>query len=143
MARGEVAFLEKKQELFWQSVCDNPLDFVDRVHNRFISITLWYTAFYRNEEAFNPIVLWWCRLVYPLPFVAFVVLLYASISERTHSFQRIVICVYCLYLFPYVIIGYYVRYALPLLGIKVLLVVWATDWLVLQLKGLRLVSPRH
>jgi hypothetical protein len=35
--------------------------------------------------------------------------------------------VYVLYLSPYIAISYYERYAIPLLGVKVLLVVWALD----------------
>jgi hypothetical protein len=38
-----------------------------------------------------------------------------------------VIGVYLLYLLPYVGISYYERYAVPLVGVKVLLVVWAVD----------------
>jgi hypothetical protein len=35
--------------------------------------------------------------------------------------------VYVLYLLPYIGVSYYARYAMPLLAVKVLLVIWATD----------------
>jgi hypothetical protein len=38
-----------------------------------------------------------------------------------------VIGVYVLYLLPYIGVSYYERYAVPLLGVKVLLVVWGAD----------------
>jgi hypothetical protein len=34
---------------------------------------------------------------------------------------------YVLYLMPYVAVSYYERYAAPLLGIKILLILWAGD----------------
>jgi hypothetical protein len=35
--------------------------------------------------------------------------------------------VYLLYLIPYIAASYYERYALPLLGVKVLLVIWGAE----------------
>jgi hypothetical protein len=35
--------------------------------------------------------------------------------------------IYVFYLLPYVGISYYDRYAMPLLGVKVLLVIWAAE----------------
>jgi hypothetical protein len=34
---------------------------------------------------------------------------------------------YVFYLCPYIAVSYYERYAVPLLAVKVLLVIWATD----------------
>ena len=39
---------------------------------------------------------------------------------------------YLCYLLPYIVISYYDRYALPLIGLKVLLVTWAADRLCLK-----------
>src|SRR5262249_23595454 len=50
-----------------------------------------------------------------------------AVRERLHAYQWAVVAVYALYLLPYVGVSYYERYAVPLLGAKVLLVVWAAD----------------
>src|SRR5205823_10525790 len=39
---GEMAFLDKKREVFRQAVAKDPLDFLDRVASRFLAATLWY-----------------------------------------------------------------------------------------------------
>jgi hypothetical protein len=41
-----------------------------------------------------------------------------------------VLGLYALYLLPYIVVSYYERYAMPLLGVKVLLVLWAVDRLI-------------
>jgi hypothetical protein len=46
--------------------------------------------------------------------------------------QWCVMGIYLVYLFPYVVISYYERYATPLLGVKVLLVLWVGDRLLLM-----------
>jgi len=124
---GEIAFLEKKRELFWQAVWKDPEDFLDRVACRFLGATVWYVPFNRSEEAKRPWVLWFCRLTHPLPFLAMLVLIFTAIGQRLHRAQWMVIGVYLLYLSPYICVSYYDRYAFPLVGAKVLLVVWAID----------------
>jgi hypothetical protein len=53
-------------------------------------------------------------------------------TPRTRpSLRWTVIGVYVLYLLPYIGASYYDRYALPLIGVKVLLVIWAVDRLVI------------
>jgi hypothetical protein len=123
---GETAYLDRKGELFWQAVRADPLDFVGRVVHRFLGATLWYVPFDREAEASRPWSLGISRLVHPLPFLALVVLLVKP-GRRLLWAQRIVIGVYVCYLLPYVVISYYDRYAVPLYGAKVLLILWAAD----------------
>ena len=67
---GEMEFLDKKGELFRQSVAADPLDFIDRVACRFLGATVWYMPFNRVEETRRPWLLWVSRIVHPLPFLA-------------------------------------------------------------------------
>jgi hypothetical protein len=46
---GEMAFLERKSALFWQSVRANPLDYAGRVFDRFVGATLWYVPYNDTE----------------------------------------------------------------------------------------------
>jgi len=126
-ALGEMAFLDRKRQQFWESVQADPVGFLDRVAQRALGATLWYVPFHRESAANRPVVLWISRLTHPLPFLALLVLVFTLLAEPLSRAQWVVIGVYLLYLLPYVGASYYDRYAVPLLGVKVLLVVWAVD----------------
>jgi hypothetical protein len=124
---GEIVFLERKKEVFWAAVHARPWGFAGRLVSRFLAATLVYAPFDPDGEAQRPWVLWWDRLTHPLPFVALLVLLLSGRRRSLHPAQRAAIVVYLAYLLPYVVISYYDRYAVPLLGVKALLVIWAAD----------------
>jgi hypothetical protein len=124
---GEVAYLDRKRQQFWESVWADPADFLDRVAQRFFGATVWYVPHDRDEEARRPWALWARRLTHPLPFLALVVLLWTAFREPLCQPQVIVIGVYALYLSPYIAASYYERYVVPLVAVKVLLVLWAAD----------------
>jgi hypothetical protein len=139
---GEMAYLDRKREQFWQAVRADPLDFLDRVACRFLGATLWYEPYDRAAEARNrPRVLWLGRLSYPLPFLALLVLVFSTPWGRLPRAQWIVIGVYGLFLLPYIGASYYERYDMPLLTVKVLLVVWAADRLLALLPWPRRSGP--
>jgi hypothetical protein len=127
---GEMVFLDHKRELFWASVRADPLDFCDRVASRFLGTTLWYEPLDRSEGIRRPWVLRGSRVLHPLPLLAVLVLIFTSAGRPLSRAQWIVIALYFLYLMPYIAVSYYERYAMPLLGVKVLLVVWGLDRLV-------------
>jgi hypothetical protein len=124
---GEIAFVERKKEQFWQSVWADPLDFLDRVASRFLGTTLWYEPFDRGKDAQQTWVLWVSRFTHPLPFLALLVLVFMAVRERLHGSQWVVMSIYVIYLLPYIGASYYERYGAPLVGVKVLLVIWAVD----------------
>jgi hypothetical protein len=138
-AFGETAYLDRKWEQYCQSIGDDPLGFLDRVACRALGATLWYVPFYRGE-GMRTWELWICRLTHPLPFLAWLVLVYSACWRRLHPAQWLVLAVYFLYLLPYIAVSYYDRYGIPLLGAKVLLVVWAADWLASLPADMRLTS---
>src|SRR5262249_14999166 len=63
---GEMAFLDRKRQRFREAVLADPGDFVERVADRFLGATLWYTPFDRAKEARDPRRLWAKRLTHPL-----------------------------------------------------------------------------
>jgi len=134
-ALGEMAFLDHKQEQFRAAVWADPLDFLDRAACRFLGATLLYEPFDRAGEAKKPWVLWLSRLAHPLPFLGFLVLTLTAVWRRLTPAQWVVIGAYLLYLLPYVAVSYYERYAVPLVGVKVLLVLWAGGRLLSFLVG--------
>jgi hypothetical protein len=138
-ALGETAYLDRKWQQYCESIAADPLGFLDRVACRALGATLWYVPFYRGE-GMRTWDLWISRLTHPLPFLACLLLVYSACWRRLHPAQWLVISVYSLYLLPYIAASYYDRYGIPLLGAKVLLVVWAADWLASLLADMRLAS---
>jgi hypothetical protein len=126
-ALGETAYLDRKREQFADAVWADPMDFLDRVADRFLAATVWYVPFNRVDEARRPAMLWARRLVHPLPFLALGCLLCSGFRAPLSWPQWSVIGIYMFYLMPYVAASYYPRYAIPLVAVKVLLVIWALD----------------
>jgi hypothetical protein len=124
---GEMAYLDRKRQQFWQAVRADPIDFLDRVADRLLAATLWYVPFNRDYEEKQPWLLWLGRWTHPLPFLAFVVLLFTAAIKPLHKAQWLALGLYVLHLFPYILVSYYERYAAPLLAVKALLVIWGTD----------------
>jgi hypothetical protein len=124
---GEMAYLDLKRAQFYQAVADDPLEFADRVANRFLGATLWYRPVHRADESRRPWITWLSRAVHPLPFVAFLILAFSTLHQPLERALWIVMAIYVSYLLPYVVISYYDRYGLPLLGVKVLLVLGAVE----------------
>ncbi len=126
---GETAYLDLKWRQFQAAVANDPPDFCERVAARFLAATVWYVPFNRAQEARRPAVLWARRLAHPLPFIALLVLLGAAMRGPLPKAHWTVSAVYVVYLAPYVVASYYERYAVPLLAVKVLLVLWAGKYL--------------
>jgi hypothetical protein len=124
---GEVAYMDRKSEKFLAAVAADPVDFLERVAWRFLGVTLWFTPLDRQAAARRPWVLAANRVLHPLPFLGLGILLISSLWQPLRWSQWAVIGTYVFYLLPYVVISYYDRYAWPLVGVKVLLVLWATD----------------
>jgi hypothetical protein len=119
--------MDSKWLQFLAAARDDPGDFFDRVANRYLGATVWYVPFNRGEEAQRPWLLWLRRFAHPLPLLAILLLVLSTASGRASLTlpQSTAIGVYWLYLLPYVATSYYERYAVPLLGVKSMLIVWA------------------
>ena len=123
---GESRYLDLKRQQFLQAVRDDPGEFLARLGQRFRGATLWYVPFDRVHE---PEQQAWTipisRAVHPLAFVALVILVTSSVHRPLDAAQWSVIGVYVFFLLPYIGASYMERYAVPLVGVKVLLVIWA------------------
>jgi hypothetical protein len=124
---GEIPYLERKREQFWQSARADPAEFLDRLSSRVLGTTLWYVPFNRVNEAKQPLLLRLSRLTHPLPFLALLILLFTAPSKPLQRTQWLAIGLYVFQLLPYVLVSYYDRYAAPLLAVKALLIIWAAD----------------
>jgi len=124
---GEMEYLEGKWKLFAEAVQKDPMDFVERVANRFFAATLEYVPFSPNEERYHPWIFTISQLVFPLPFLSLLLLLVMSPWRPLNSTQWIVIGAYLSYLLPYIIISYYDRYKFPVMAAEVIMIVWAFE----------------
>jgi hypothetical protein len=89
-----------------------------------------------GQNGARPWVVWSSRLAHPLPFLALLYLGFSMTWRRLSWAQGCVMGLYAIYLAPYVVASYYERYAMPLLAVKVLLVLWAADHLLCWMRGL-------
>jgi hypothetical protein len=126
-ALGEMEFLDRRKAVFLDSVRRDPAEFAARAGRRFLAAFVDYRSFNEDLEPDVPGVIAYSRIVHPLPALAIVVLLAGSPWRRLDRVQLGVIAAYLICLLPYAIISYYDRYAYPLLGLKVLLVIWALE----------------
>jgi uncharacterized membrane protein YhaH (DUF805 family) len=85
--------------------------------------------------ATRPWVTWTNRVTHPLPFLSLLFLGFTVVWRPLHGAQWSVMAVYLLYLLPYIGVSYYDRYAIPLLAVKILLVLWSADRVLVMLSG--------
>lgn len=130
---GEIAFIAEKGAEVQKNIRDNPLGLLERVVNRGLAALVVYTPFSMMEEyEAGGWPVFFSRCVHPLPLVAiFVVLALGSIPIERNIF--IAIAFFGLLLSPYILVSYYDRYAAMLVGLKMLLVLYGWDALVLAL----------
>jgi hypothetical protein len=81
------------------------------------------------------VLLWLQRLIHVLPLLALLVLVYGPGRQPLHGAQWVALGIYVFYLLPYIVISYYESYALALLGVKALLVIWGADRLLSWRQG--------
>ncbi len=125
VAVGELSFIAAKWTEVRESVRAAPVDVVARAANRFLAATTWYPASER-ERGQGSWILYVKYAAFGLPFLG----LLALLAVRPIPMEKPVLAAiapYGLFLVPYVLISYYDRYGLPLLGVKMLLVLYGVD----------------
>ncbi len=130
---GEIQFLKEKWEPIKESILCSPTGWLRRIANRFVSATLYYHAYAASYEGW----VWpmrFKRLVFVLPFLSAAIgpMLISRSIVATQFLTAIQ--VYGLVLMPYILVSYDDRYAVPLLPIKSLLVLYALEALLSPLK---------
>ncbi len=131
---GEIAFIEEKAIEVRKSIRENPLGLLERIANRGVAALVLYTPFSQMEENFaGGWPTFFARCGHPMPLVGILLLaVFGSIPISRPAL--ITIGLFGLLLMPYVLVSYYDRYAAPLVGLKMLLVLYGWDalktWLV-------------
>jgi len=116
---GEIGFVDRYGTIVRGAIAADPWNYCTRVARRFFAATVWYQSHDMDEHLIWPTR--FKRMVFPLP-IAAILLMLANGNwkcRKTASILAIYICV----LLPYVLVSYYDRYAAPLVGLKMLVVV--------------------
>jgi hypothetical protein len=118
---GESAFLDVYRVKFMQDLKENPEKYLRNIKNRlFAALFRFYP--YTEHELFVPLQ----AFCHALPFLGIIVLL-ALRRVGDNPYIRVALIMYAAYLAPYIIVSYYMRYAIPLTQVKILFIFWAID----------------
>jgi len=119
---GEIAFVGEKASLAKRSIIGNPTDFLVRLMNRGCAAFVFYVDYEAMDTAsWLPMLL--KKIVFSFPLVSFLLL----IATKPAPFEpelTAATAVWILLLIPYVAISYTDRYAAPLVGMKMLIVIF-------------------
>ena len=120
---GEAVFLDRAMDRFIQEFSNRPLGYFRKVWERFLAVAVIYRPNQYNKM-YGVMALSLGFLVYPLPFVAWIIMIKEWLQGRLNKCGIIIMFSYILYFTPYVLISYYDRYAFPANSIKWMLIAW-------------------
>ena len=120
---GETNYLEEKQRLFLDSIRKAPVSYLNRIGNRLVAATVLYVPYDTRDSRTSKFL---GTVLHPVPFIGLVLTLTTPGWARDRR-KMAAIAIYSLIILPYIIISYYIRYAMPLLAVKVLFCLWAWE----------------
>jgi hypothetical protein len=123
---GEVAFLDAYRARFLADARAHPEALAGGALRRLLAATLVYKPYRPYYEGLHPPL---TSFVHALPFLGLVLLLVLC-GRRLEPIQRIAVLFYAVYLAPYALSAFYLRYLLPLTPVLVLLWFWGVDALI-------------
>lgn len=127
---GEIAFIDSFDEATLEKLRGEPADCLKRVRHRLVSATMIWQPLAPIQM---PNWIWdFRRMTFAAPFASVLVLLLTRRRRRFSSAELAAIWIYAGVLLPYILVSYYERYAAPLIGIKMLLVLYAIHRIVPQ-----------
>lgn len=126
---GETEFLRQKKDLFLEALHQNPLNYLKRVFERFLGVTLVYQPDNLFLERRRPIELLASYLIYPIPFLAWCFMGIKLVRTGLSRTETVIFWAYLIYFLPYIAISYYSRYEFPAHPIKWILFIWFGDFL--------------
>jgi uncharacterized membrane protein YhaH (DUF805 family) len=112
-------FVAYYASLVQQDIVAKPAGFADRVAARLIGATAWYMP--HDPEPYW--ATWIKRVVFPILLLATLILI--ASRRRLDRQATAAIAITALALVPYILVSYYERYAMPLVGMKMIIVLHA------------------
>ncbi|WP_430450686.1 hypothetical protein [Rhodopirellula europaea] len=121
---GESAFIDHFDPQIREKVMQEPMDCVSRIANRFLSATILWQPLLVDQHSEWFIVI--RSVVFAFPFYGLLVVLFKS-KDRRCMRESVAAHIYIAGLLPYIAITYYERHGIPLIGIKMLLVLYGFE----------------
>jgi len=120
---GEMKYLEAKRGAFLDSVRQSPLSYCKRVANRFLAATILFRPY---ESSHGPVSKLLGKIIHPIPMIGMVLML-ANPGWARDRRKLIALVIFIVYMIPYILVSFYIRYTVPLLLIKLLFVFWGIE----------------
>jgi hypothetical protein len=121
---GEVKFLERYKEKFLREIKRNPYAYLQNIKNRLCAVLFIYYP-HNNYERF----IVWKTIIHALPFICLLFIIFLK-GYASSYYIRSAMVIYGLYLIPYIVVIYYIRYSIPVTPLKVLFMLWGIDLLI-------------
>ncbi len=126
---GETEFLRQKKNLFLEALYKDPLNYLKRVFERFLGVTLVYQPDNYFLEQKHPFEFFFSYLIYTIPFLAWCFMGAKLVQSGLSPTETVIFWAYPFYFLPYIAISYYSRYEFPAHPIKWILFIWFGDLL--------------
>lgn len=120
---GEMKYLEAKRNAFFESVRESPLSYCKRIANRLLGATVLFRPYESNHGPVSELL---GKIIHPLPMVGMVLML-ANPGWAKDRRKVIALAIFIIYITPYILVSFYIRYTVPLLLIKLLFVFWGLE----------------
>ena len=118
---GEREYLAEKKRMAVDAIKEDPVSFADKIASRIVAATIWLHSDSSRQREHPQYI--WCRLMAVVPFCGVVGFCLFGSFQRD-PWMKPALCCYVFYLFPYVFVSYYERYAVPTSLMKILFVFW-------------------
>lgn len=135
---GEIAFIGELWEPTAASIYGDPLEFAQRIANRWWAACVYYQPLVAADEN----LVWpirYKRAYFAIPFLSLVIVVLLR-REHWPPPLAVAVSVYALGLTPYILISYYDRYAAPLVVAKLVILLYALDTIRLPRRALQSAS---
>ncbi len=119
-ALGEMEYLRIRTENLRAGFWDHRVKYASDCSSRLIGALFYAVTLFPEEEDLGWTTV--ARILFAIPCTVFFASLFRS--ERLSESQRSVILLGAVYLLPYLLLSYYARYMVPLMGLRCLLLFW-------------------
>jgi hypothetical protein len=119
---GESAYLERKSEQARELLIRDPIHYVRQCITRLWAMFVWQDTHYIDYDW--PIPHWFCRLVYPLPLLGLIAIVFKREWRRDPAAGVAVLAAIGLAI-PYALVSYYERYEYAFAPAKIMLMWYA------------------
>jgi hypothetical protein len=127
---GEIKFLDTYKEKILIALKKDPYRYLYNVKNRLCAALIVYYPHHRYED----LSALFSGLLHPLPFLCFILILCVK-GHRSSDYFKTALLIYIIYLIPYIIVSYYVRYSIPLTPLKLIFIAWGADLILLATRN--------